>query len=247
MIASSQKSKRTHNPIRHIVDNLKPPVDHPKPMMNLALGDPTVHGNLLCPSVLEDAVVGAIRDKKMNGYLPSVGLPAARKAIATYSSLPGFPVHEDDVVIASGCSGALELILSGMIDPGDNLLVPQPGFPLYQVIADSLGGGVKHYKLDSTKSWECDIEHMNSLVDSKTKAILICNPSNPCGSNYSAEHLTAVVAVARRHGLPIIADEIYGRCVFNGVHTPIHTVAGDVPVLQVGGKSMLSVMPIQAS
>lgn len=242
MLEASEKAQRTHNPIRHIVDNLKPPVDHPKPMMNLALGDPTVHGNLLCPTVLEDAVIEAIRGKKMNGYLPSVGLPAARKAIAEYSTLPGFPVHEDDVVIASGCSGALDLVLSGLLNPGDNLLVPQPGFPLYQVIAESLGGGVKHYALDASRNWECDTVHMDSLVDNKTKAILICNPSNPCGSNYTADHLRAVVAVAQKHGLPIIADEIYGRCVFKGVHTPIHTVAGVVPVLQVGGNLELYIV-----
>jgi tyrosine aminotransferase len=243
MLPASDKSKRTHNPIRHIVDNLKPPVDHPKAMMNLALGDPTAHGNLLCPTVLEDAVIEAIRGKKMNGYLPSVGLPAARKAIAEYSTLPGFPVHEDDVAIASGCSGALELVLTGMLNEGDNLLVPQPGFPLYQVIAESLGGGVKQYALDATKNWECDVSHMESIIDSKTRAILICNPSNPCGSNYSAAHLEAVVAVARRHNLPIIADEIYGRCVFHGVHTPIHVVAGDVPVIQVGGIAKEFVVP----
>ena len=84
---------------------------------------------------------------------------------------------------------------------------------------------------------------MESLIDGKTKAILLCNPSNPCGSNYSADHLRAVADVARRHRLPVIADEIYGRCVFNGVFTPLHTVSGDVPVLSVGGIAKEFVVP----
>ena len=76
---------------------------------------------------------------------------------------------------------------------------------------------------------------MDSIIDEKTKAIVINNPSNPCGSNFSADHLRGIAAVARKHGLPIIADEIYGRCVFNGVFTPMFSCSGDVPVISVGG------------
>jgi tyrosine aminotransferase len=133
----------------------------------------------------------------MNGYLPSVGLPAARKAIAAYSSTDSHVVAEDDVIIASGASGALELVISGMINEGDNILVPKPGFPLYQVISESLGGSVKHYQLRADRNWECDLDEMEQMIDTRTKAILVCNPSNPCGSNYSAEHLTNIAVVAR--------------------------------------------------
>lgn len=118
MIASSAKSKRTHNPIRHIVDNLKPPVDHPKKMLNLALGDPTAHGNLNVPSVVVDAIHDLLASNAVNGYLPAVGLGSARQAIAQYSSVEGFPVKEDDVVIASGCSGAIDLVLSALMNEG---------------------------------------------------------------------------------------------------------------------------------
>lgn len=147
MIEASQKAKRTSNPIRNIVDNLKPPVNHPKKLLNLALGDPTVHGNLHCPSVLNDAVKDLLTLHSANGYIPSMGSTPARKAIAQYNSTPGYTVSDDDVVIGSGCSGALDLVLTGMINEGDNILVPQPAFPLYQVITESLGGHVKYYAL----------------------------------------------------------------------------------------------------
>lgn len=104
-----------------------------------------------------------------------------------------------------------------MYDIGDNILVPRPGFPLYQVITESLGGHVKQYMLNvsgflrqycvlsdraspimqADREWECDLEDMDAQIDEHTKAILITNPSNPCGSNFTREHLVDIVAVAR--------------------------------------------------
>lgn len=180
---------------------------------------------------------------KANGYVPSVGIPPAREAIASYSSSSKLKYTADDVIVASGCSGALDLAITAMVDEGENLLVPQPGFPLYQVIVESLGGSVKHYKLKPDEEWECDLEHMDSLIDSKTRAILVTNPSNPTGSNYSAAHLEKVVSLAAKHNLPIIADEIYGNCVFEGSFTPIASLSGAVPVVSVGGLAKEFVVP----
>ena len=147
VIVGSKRSKRTFNPIRNIVDNLNPPKNHPKKMINLALGDPCAHGNLQCPSVLNESIKDLLDDHSANGYIPSTGLPAARKAIAKYNSTEGYTVDEDDVIIGSGCSGAIDLILTAIINEGDNILVPKPFFPLYQVITESLGGHVKFYNL----------------------------------------------------------------------------------------------------
>jgi tyrosine aminotransferase len=243
MIKPSKKAQRTHNPIRHIVDNLNPPQNHPKKMLNLALGDPTVHGNLFCPTVLQETIHDLLSRSVANGYAPSPGIPAARRAIAQYQSTGDYTVAEDDVFIGSGCSGALELALSCLLDEGDNVLVPKPAFPLYQVITESLGGQVKYYPLIAEKNWEADLEAMDAAIDGKTKAIVINNPSNPCGSNFSSQHLLGIAAVARKHSLPIIADEIYEHCVFNGEFTPMHINSGDVPVLSVGGLAKEFVIP----
>jgi tyrosine aminotransferase len=178
-----------------------------------------------------------------NGYLPSSGSAAAKKAISQYNNSPGYTIHEEDVIIGSGCSGALDLVLSGLINEGDNILVPKPAFPLYQVITESLGGHVKYYPLKADCDWECDLDAMDAQVDSRTRAILINNPSNPCGSNFSAEHLLGIAAVARKHGLLIIADEIYGKCVFEGEFFPMHLYSGDVPVVSVGGLAKEFIVP----
>jgi tyrosine aminotransferase len=147
MILTSKKAKRTSNPIRNIVDNLNPPHNHSKILLNLALGDPTVHGNLFCPSALSDSINSLLSRATANGYVASVGIPAARKAIAAYHSSPSYTIIDDDVIITSGCSGAVDLAITALVDEGDNILVPKPCFPLYQVITESLGGHVKYYPL----------------------------------------------------------------------------------------------------
>ncbi len=147
VIKASQKSKRTTNPIRNIVDNLVPPQNHAKSFLNLALGDPTLHGNLECPSDFKEAIRETLKTDSANGYMQSIGMLPARQAIAEYSCTPGYDVTADDVIIASGCSGAIDLVLTGLLDEGENILVPNPSFPLYQVIAESLGCSVKRYAL----------------------------------------------------------------------------------------------------
>ena len=232
---ASSKSHRTKNPIRKIVDNLKSPINHPKCFINLGLGDPTLHGNIERPEVLTQIVKDVLGNYKNDGYGPSVGLLPAREAIAKFSSSENCKVSPDDVIIASGCSGALELVISVLINPGENILVPRPGFPLYQVITDSLEGEVFKYDVLPENNWECDLIQMESLINNKTKAILICNPSNPCGSNFSKEHLLNISLLAKKYNLPIIADEIYAGVVFKGTFTPINTVCDDVVVFSVGG------------
>ena len=107
-------------------------------------------------------------------------------------------VDVDDVVIGSGCSGVLELALTAMLDEGTNMLVPKPGFPLYQVIADSHGASVKEYRLDPAQGWECDLADMEAQIDANTRGILINNPSNPCGSVFSEAHLQKICELAEK-------------------------------------------------
>jgi tyrosine aminotransferase len=236
-VEKSQTAKQTFNPIRSIVDGIKmPPPREDKPVIPLSLGDPTVFGNLLAPQVLVDSIVDNVKKFACNGYVHSAGTEAARAAIAKRESVPGAEISADDVVIASGCSGALDLAIGVLLNPGDNMAVPAPGFALYETLATSKGAGVNFYDLDPARSWEADLGSLESCIDDRTKAILVNNPSNPCGSVYSEEHLRALLEVAERHRIPIIADEIYGNMTFTG-HTfhPLASLTDTVPVLSVGG------------
>lgn len=158
-VPMSSKAQRTTNPIRSIVDKIMMQKREPipgKPMIPLSLGDPCSFGNLNAPDVMTEAVVKIIQEKKHNGYGASPGINSAREAIAQKFSTPNCKYKMDDIIIGSGCSGALEIALCGLLDDGDNVLVPRPGFPLYQVLAESHGAHVKQYDLLPEKNWQAD-------------------------------------------------------------------------------------------
>ena len=185
------------------------------------------------------------------GYANALGTGAARQAIAAYHSDNLVKYQPDDVIVASGCSGTLELVLTALLDPGTVLLVPQPGFPLYEVIAKSHGATVEYYRLRSDHNWHVDLKHVHDLVHrlgSKVRGIVINNPSNPTGAVYSEDHLRDIVQVCDDCRLPIVADEIYGDIVF-GSHRfhPLASVAacmGDrVPVITCSGLAKQFLLP----
>jgi len=122
--------------------------------------------------------------------------------------------------------------------------VPRPGFPLYQVLAESQGGSVREYDLLPQHNWQADLAQMEGLIDGRTRAIVVNNPSNPCGSVFPREHLLGMLAIAERHKLPIIADEIYGEMTFEGFS--FHAMADlsdSVPVISVGGLAKQFLVP----
>lgn len=143
------------------------------------------------------------------GYVNACGTPQARAAIAQ-----SYNISPNQVIVANGCSGALELALSALLDDESVLLVPKPGFPLYQVIAESHGASVAHYNLDPQRGWECDLNHMESLITENVRGIVINNPSNPTGSVYSRQHLQSILELAARYRIPVICDEVYGDLTF---------------------------------
>lgn len=240
----SAQAARTFNPIRAIVDTLKIPSNPPRPLIRLSIGDPTVFGNMRTPPEAEAAVRAALEGGASNGYGPSTGLPDARAAIAKKESRGGRTVEPGDVVIASGCSGAIALVLPTLANPGDNVLVPRPGFSLYGTVCDNAGVEARHYELLPERGWEADVAAMDALVDGRTRALLINNPSNPCGSNFSEAHLRELVAFAARHRLPVVADEIYADMVFAGQRfVSAAEVSDEAPVLVLGGLAKQYLVP----
>lgn len=193
-VPAAARALRTTNPIRAIVDNLKSPPNPNKEVISLSIGDPTLFGNFQPPTEIIDEFTRVLRDSKHNGYPPSVGYQSARDAIAKHYSIPEAPVTAADVIICSGCSGAIEMCISGLADEGQNILLPKPGFSLYQTVAEARGIEVRYYDLLPDRGWEADLDHVRSLIDSKTALLLVNNPSNPCGSNYSEQHLRDIVA-----------------------------------------------------
>jgi len=245
-VVASSLAKETFNPIRTILETMKITPHPDRPMISLSIGDPTVFKNLNVHPVVVEAVKKALESGEFNGYAPSTGYVASRQAIAEHISCGGNDITSDDVIICSGCSCSLDLCISALGNAGDNILVPRPGFALYKTLANGLGIQTKEYDLLPENNWQVDLKHMESLIDANTKAILMNNPSNPCGSVFGKEHLLEILDIAERHRVPIIADEIYEHFVFSGAdkkYVPIASLTDTVPVLSCGGLTKRYLVP----
>eukprot|EP00300_Choanocystis_sp_HF-7_P033728 c46144_g1_i1.p1 GENE.c46144_g1_i1~~c46144_g1_i1.p1 ORF type:complete len:451 (+),score=79.60 c46144_g1_i1:54-1355(+) len=244
-VSQSPFAANTSNPIRKILEVITSRGPNP---VYLSIGDPTKYGNFPPPSSAIESVKSILVGSKSNGYAPSCGIPATRSAIAewfqTVADASHVKIDASDVFLASGASGALQMCIEVLAGPGDNILLPRPGFGLYRTLAESKSIQWKYYDLLPDKAWSIDLDHLRSLADERTKAILINNPSNPCGSVFTRKHLCEIVALADELKIPIISDEIYAEMAFepHEFHS-IMEISDKVPCLVAGGTAKRFMVP----
>lgn len=173
------------------------------------------------------------------GYSDSKGLISARKAIVEYCKNKNIPnVTENDVYTGNGVSELITLSLQGLLDNGDEILVPSPDYPLWTASVTLAGGTAVHYICDEQSEWYPDIEDMRSKITDKTKGIVVINPNNPTGSLYPREILEQIVELAREFELILFADEIYDRLVMDGLeHISLASLAPDLLTISFNGLS----------
>ncbi|KAK4879791.1 hypothetical protein RN001_007937 [Aquatica leii] len=245
-VVASEAAKNCKNYIRDIVDNLVLEPNPDKQVIALSLGDPTVYGNLSPSKESVEAVLEAIESGKCNGYVPTVGTEEARQAVADYLSFDGVQYDYKDVILCSGCSSSIDLCITVLADANKNhnILTPNPGFPIYRTLAESYGIEVRSYNLIPEEGWIIDLAHLESQIDENTAALVINNPSNPCGSVFSENHLRDILEVAYKYKVPIIADEIYERLVFESTRfVSIAALNSHVPLLICGGTGKRFLVP----
>ena len=236
--------KETKNPIRYIVDNLVGRENPKKELISLAQGDPTAYGHLKPPEEAVAAVIRAFLSGNHNGYTASSGSVACRTAIAAAHSCPNRPpLSCNDVFVTVGCSQAIEHCIAALAAPGSNIIIPRPGFPLYETLCQRHGVICRFYDLIPEEGWQVDIESVRRVADSSTAALLVNNPSNPCGAVYSREHLKSLVAVAGELRVPLLADEVYAGMTYGRPFVPLAEVAGSIPVFSVGALSKRWLVP----
>jgi alanine-synthesizing transaminase len=167
------------------------------------------------------------------GYSDSKGIFAARKAVMHYTQQQGIQgVTLDDIYLGNGASELIALATNALLDNGDELLLPTPDYPLWTACTSLSGGTPVHYKCDESNGWMPDLEDLKSKITPHTKGIVVINPNNPTGALYSDELLREIVAIARQHGLVILADEVYDKVLYDGVkHTAIASLSQDVLTL----------------
>lgn len=210
-------------------------------MLYLNVGDPNIF-DYETPSIIVEAVSQALRDNK-NGYAPSDGIPEALDAIRANSERAGIN-NIQDVFISNGCSEGIEIALAALCNEGENILTPSPGYPLYTALVSKLSLEMNPYFLDESNGWQPDVEDMATRINDKTRAIVLINPNNPTGSVCTEETLRSIIALAKEHGLLVIADEIYGELTLDGaVHIPLASLDDEVPVLTFDGLSKAFLSP----
>jgi aspartate/methionine/tyrosine aminotransferase len=240
-IRTAKRVDRFTYAIRNIVAEAKKVEQTGIKVRYLNIGDPNQFGFLTPPHLIE-AVVKAMRDGH-NGYAPSPGIAAAREAAAADFLSRGVNVSADRVLITSGTSEGIELALTGIVDEGDEVLVPSPTYPLYTAVLAKIGARPAYYRTDHTRAWMPDLDHIRSLINPKTRALVVIDPNNPTGAIYGERMQRDLIALADRHGLVILADEVYGDLAYDGAVPPMAALDNDAPIISYSSLSKAYLAP----
>ena len=174
-------------------------------------------------------------------YCHQKGIFPAREAVVMQQQNRGvFGVTADEVFIGNGVSELIDLSLRALLNPGDEVLVPSPDYPLWSAAVTLNGGKAVHYSCDTDNSFLPNVDHMESLINSRTRAIVVINPNNPSGAVYDRETLKRIAALASKHGLVLMSDEIYDQMVYDDAEfVPMATLVDDVVCLSFSGLSKI--------
>ena len=237
-------AKRTENvryAIRDIVVLAGQVAKTGKEMLYLNIGDPNVY-DWMTPSHLIEATYKAMLANH-NGYSPSSGVAEAIKAIEAEANSKGID-NILDIFITTGGSEAIELCLNALVNPGDNFLMPTPGYPLYTAVESKLDAISNPYYLDEKTGWQPDVEDIKSKINPRTKAIVLINPNNPTGSVCKKETLLEIIKIAKENDLVIMADEIYDKMIFDDAEMiSIGALDKEVSCITFGGLSKNYIVP----
>jgi alanine-synthesizing transaminase len=204
-------------------------------VLPLNIGDPLTF-DFQTPAHMIEAVHRAMQEGK-NGYSPSSGVREALDAIRNEAARKGI-TSVQDVFVTTGVSETVDLCLTALLNPGDNVLTPCPDYPLYSAVLAKLDIGLNAYYLHEENGWQPDLNDIKKKITARTRGIVLINPNNPTGSVCTRQMLEQIADLARRHNLVIFADEIYDKLIMDDdPHVAMAEVAPDVPVITFGGLS----------
>jgi len=240
-IPAADRVSRFSYAIRNIVGEARAVEAAGRRVRYMNIGDPVAFG-FQPPPHLIDAAIKAMRDGH-NGYLSSMGIIEGREAVADDYAARGVPVSPDRVLLTTGTSEGIELALTAIVNPGEEVLVPRPTYPLYTAILAKLGAVPLYYTTDPERGWLPDIEQLESLVTPQTRVLVLIDPNNPTGAVYPPEVRQALLAVAARHDLVVLADEVYGDLGYEGSVPLVGTLDQDAPIISFSSLSKAYLAP----
>jgi alanine-synthesizing transaminase len=205
-------------------------------ILKLNIGNPAAFGFNAPDEIIHDMIVNL---QNAQGYCDSRGLFSARKAIMQdFQSKGVLGIEVDDIWIGNGVSELIMIAMQGLLDAGDEVLIPMPDYPLWTAAVTLSGGKAVHYLCDESAGWNPDLDDIRSKVSARTKAIVVINPNNPTGAVYERSTLEGIATIAREHELIVYADEIYDRITYDGAkHTTMASVAEDILIVSFNGMS----------
>ncbi|HSG90713.1 MAG TPA: pyridoxal phosphate-dependent aminotransferase [Pseudomonadales bacterium] len=205
-------------------------------VLKLNIGNPAPFGFDTPEEIIQDVIRNL---PNAQGYSDSKGLFAARKAVMQYTQQIGVRgVDIEDIFIGNGVSELITMAMQGLLNNGDEVLLPAPDYPLWTAAVTLSGGKPVHYRCDEGADWFPDLDDIRARITPRTRALVIINPNNPTGAVYSRALLEGIVEIAREHDLVLLADEIYDKILYDdAVHVPMAALADDLLILSFGGLS----------
>jgi alanine-synthesizing transaminase len=205
-------------------------------ILKLNIGNPAPFGFDAPEEIIQDVIRNL---PNAQGYSESKGLFAARKAVMQYTQQIGVRgVDIEDVFIGNGVSELIMMAMQGLLNNGDEVLLPAPDYPLWTAAVTLSGGKPVHYRCDEGADWFPDLDDIRARITPRTRALVVINPNNPTGAVYSRALLEGIVEIAREHDLVLLADEIYDKILYDDAeHVPMASLADDLLILSFGGLS----------
>ncbi|MDG2115624.1 MAG: pyridoxal phosphate-dependent aminotransferase [Porticoccaceae bacterium] len=210
--------------------------DQGQKVIKLNIGNPGAFGFDAPDEIFQDVIQNL---REAQGYSHSKGLFSARKAVMQRYQAQGIETATvDDVIMGNGVSELIVMAMQALLNPGDEILIPSPDYPLWTAAVSMAGGTPVHYRCDEQDNWQPDMQDIASKINSNTKGIVIINPNNPTGAVYSQAILKQLAATAERNNLVVFADEIYDRIIYDdAVHIPLASLVNQVLCLTFNGLS----------
>jgi alanine-synthesizing transaminase len=247
VITPSTRTAQFHYAIRNIVTSAEALERSGRKVTYLNIGDPQVFGFRPPDSIVE--VVQRALKESFTGYAHSTGLPEAKLSISVYASRLGSPTTPNDVIVTSGASEAADLVLTALLNEGEEALLPSPGYPIYPAIIAKLGAVARYYSLDQQNKWQPSVDEIASLINKRTRAIVLINPNNPTGSITPDESTSQILSLAAENELVVISDEVYRELCFVKAPTSASVLASAItdgsgaPVITLESLSKTHLIP----
>lgn len=242
IVKASKRSQGVSYAIRDVVLPARELEKQGIEVLHLNIGDPIKY-DFDCPDHMKDALYKGAKEG-YNGYSPSEGdVELLNAIIEREKKRNGIDYTLDNICITAGVTESLQMLTSVLLDPGDELLIPGPTYPPYNLLPRLNDAKPVAYHTIEREGWQPDIDDIRKKISPRTKALVIINPNNPTGALYSKKVIQEFIDLAGENQLPIVSDEIYDDIIFDGEQVATAALAKDVPVITFNGLSKVYLVP----